>query len=368
MNVLPRVLLLVIFFCLPAMAEKAPDMPRPAERTFATGVDANFARDMAAKTTAWKVGGKEVDLFDALHAAGIDSFRVRVWTGKDGPSGRDYACAVAKRAQEAGLKPHLVFFLSENWADYVKQPAPAEWAKLPFAEKLAKVSSYSEETARHFKQAGVETDLYAIGNEIDFGICGEFEEKWERRFDMGYMNERIWSKAAQVIRAAEQGIQRVNPKARFILHLTQWWNPEFCTAFLEAMRRHEVQVDLLGLSFYPSSGLCEKKTFADLGASVGTIVAKNGPPVIICETAYPSLPSFGGQFATWNKAVDGYPLSEEGQRKWIADFFAFCRDQKDIHGAFYWSPEWYTEEMWKAFALFRADGAAKEGLDAFRAR
>jgi arabinogalactan endo-1,4-beta-galactosidase len=62
----------------------------------------------------------------------------------------------------------------------------------------------------------------------------------------------------------------------------------------------------------------------------------------------------------------GYPLSEAGQRKWLADLVAFCRGQQQIRGLFYWSPEWYSEEMWKAFALFDTDGNAKEALSAFR--
>ncbi|NQT86967.1 glycosyl hydrolase 53 family protein, partial [bacterium] len=209
-------------------------------------------------------------------------------------------------------------------------------------------------------------ELFEIGNEIDFGICGEFEEAWERRFNYAHMQKQIWSKAALVIRAAQQGVKKVNPRAKFILHLTQWWNPEFCTVFLKTMLRHEVQVDLVGLTFFPSSGLSDKQSFSDLGESVRQIVEKTGRPVLICEYAYPSLPRFGGQFATWNKAVDGYPLSEVGQKTWIADFLAFCRSQKHIRGAFYWSPEWYPEEMWKAFALFRQDGNAKDGLRSFR--
>ena len=63
--------------------------------------------------------------------------------------------------------------------------------------------------------------------------------------------------------------------------------------------------------------------------------------------------------------VDGYPLSEAGQKRWIADFLSFCYKHRYIQGAFYWSPEWYTEEMWRAFALFRETGDAKEGFKAF---
>jgi len=63
--------------------------------------------------------------------------------------------------------------------------------------------------------------------------------------------------------------------------------------------------------------------------------------------------------------VDGYPLSEAGQKRWIADFLSFCYKHGYIQGAFYWSPEWYTEEIWRAFALFRETGDAKEGFKAF---
>jgi arabinogalactan endo-1,4-beta-galactosidase len=331
-----------------------------------TGVDANYSLDLAERGIRWKAAGRQADLFQAFRQAGIDSFRVRVWTGDDGPSGRTYAGGVAKRAQAAGLKPYLVFFLSENWSDYVKQPAPAAWQGLAFAEKLAKVSAYSENTARYFHQLGVDAELFEIGNEIDFGICGEFEEAWERRFDYAHMQKQIWGKAAQVVRAAEQGVQRVYPRAKFVLHLTQWWNPDFCTIFLASMRQHEVRIDFLGLSFFPSSGLSDKNTFSALGQNVRKVVEKSGRPVILCECAYPSIPKFGGQFASWNKEVPGYPLSQAGQKKWIADLLSFCRSEKNIQGAFYWSPEWYPEEMWKAFALFGEDGNALEGLGAFQ--
>jgi arabinogalactan endo-1,4-beta-galactosidase len=333
-----------------------------------TGVDANYSLGLAKAGVTWKVAGGEADLFKALRAAGADSFRVRVLTGIEGPSGRRYAGVVAKRAQEAGLKPYLVLFLSEEWSDYVKQPAPVAWRGLDFAEKLVAVSEYSEMTARYFRKLGVAAELFAIGNEIDFGICGEFEPDWANRFNYSYLRERVWKRAARVIRAAQQGVRRVNPGAKFILHLAQWWNPKFCAAFLEAMLEERVQVDYLGLSFFPSSGLSEQNTFADLDRSVREISGRPGRPVIICEYAYPAIPQFGGQFASWNREVAGYPIGAAGQKKWIADFLAFCRGHPGIRGAFYWSPEWYPEEMWKAFALFGKDGTAREGLAALGVR
>jgi arabinogalactan endo-1,4-beta-galactosidase len=143
---------------------------------FMNGVDANYSLGLAERGIGWKVAGNKVDLFQALRQAGINSFRVRVWTGDDGPSGKIYAGVVAKRAQAAGVRPYLVFFLSESWSDYIKQPVPSAWQGLAFEDKLAKVSQYSANTARYFRELGVETDVFEIGNEIDFGICGEFEK------------------------------------------------------------------------------------------------------------------------------------------------------------------------------------------------
>jgi arabinogalactan endo-1,4-beta-galactosidase len=121
-------------------------------------------------------------------------------------------------------------------------------------------------------------------------------------------------------------------------------------------------VDDLGLTYYPSSGLAPSNGLADFVRSVRRIQAWRKVPMIVCEYAYPSLPTFAGMFSSWNKPAEGYPLTEPGQARWITDFLAFCRHHPDIRGAFYWSPEWSSPEMWTAFALFRPDGSVKPGL------
>ena len=83
------------------------------------------------------------------------------------------------------------------------------------------------------------------------------------------------------------------------------------------------------------------------------------------ETAYPSTSDFKGQFSRWKYEVPGYPLTPDGQRRWLADFFAFCERHPDIAAVYYWSPEWCGEGMWKAFALFDPDGAARPAWASF---
>jgi arabinogalactan endo-1,4-beta-galactosidase len=355
-------LLAMVALCLVA------GRPGLAAEPFLTGVDANYAPMMAEHGTVWKSGPAAIDLLPELHHRGANAFRVRVWTGEDGPSGLTYATKLALEAQRAGLSPYLVLFLSADWSDLVKQPAPLAWRTLSFEDKLAAVKRYAEATARHFLEAGVQSELYAIGNEIDFGLCGEFEESWAKRVSTDYMAAQIWTKEARIIRAAQEGVLAANPRARFMLHLARWWEPEYAVAFLRVMDREQVRVDDLGLTYYPTSGLAPSNGLAELDRSVRRIEQSRQVPVIVCEYAWPSQPTFGGQFSSWNKPVDGYSLTEADQARWIADFLAFCRRHPAIRGAFYWSPEWSAPEVWSAFALFAPDGAAKRGLGSLSAR
>ena len=200
----------LVFVGLAAIPANAQTLP--VER-FRTGFDANYALDLESKGKSYSAGGQRTDVFKILANAGMDCFRVRLWTGDEGFNGLAYATETAKRAQAAGVKPYLVIFLSENWADMVKQPVPAIWKDLDEPAKLAAVEAYADRVTRHFTAAGVDIDFYEIGNEIDFGICGVFEEAWPNRVSREYMQARIWSKMAPIIAAAQRGVRQSKPDA-----------------------------------------------------------------------------------------------------------------------------------------------------------
>ncbi len=290
----------------------------------------------------------------------MNAFRLRLWTGNT-----DTSLSLAAEAQSQNMTVIPVLFLSDDWADYVKQPIPEAWRHLRGDTKLAAVRDYAQVTAAALKHRGVRGNLYAVGNEIDFGICGEFEERWDRRFSLEWMRHEVWPKAAAVIVAAQQGILAVNPEARFIVHLTQWWNPEYCQAMLSTLRAHGVKIDVVGLSYYPSAPMSEERSMTVFFKHADFLGQAFSCPVIICEFAYPATAQISGQFSDWNRPVAGYPLTTDGQNRWLADFLAGCRRDTHILGAFYWSPEWNTEALWKAFSLFDESGVARPALDAF---
>ena len=113
------------------------------------------------------------------------------------------------------------------------------------------------------------------------------------------------------------------------------------------MLEQHVEIDYAALSYFPSSKIGDSLTFDQFGAVVDRLAAAIHRSIVIPETGYPSTPDFGGQFAQWRNEVPGYPLSVDGQRRWLHDFLEFCAHNPNIAGAFYWSPEWYGDTMWK---------------------
>lgn len=337
----------------------------PARTTpLVVGVDANYSLDMETAGTTWRWDGEATDLFKGLARQGVQDFRVRLWTKDDGPHGKNYATKVVKRALDAGLNPYLVIFLSEDWSDMMKQPLPEAWKNLSFDERAAAVQAYSKDIVTHFRQEGLRNHLYEIGNEIDYGICGEYPGKSTKK-NAASLSQRLWPRSAQLIRASQAGVLAADPEAKFLLHIAHWWDADFCVAFFRHMLDQGVRVDYAGLSYFPSSNIGGSLEMEQFGATATRVAQAIGRPVIVPETAYPSTRDFKGQFSRWKYDVLGYPLSPEGQQRWLADFLAYCHRHPDIYGVYYWSPEWCGEGMWKAFALFDPKGDAKPAWASF---
>lgn len=328
------------------------------------GVDANYSLGMEAEGRSWRWEDGSGDLFAGMSKRGVRGFRVRLWTGDEGLHGKQGATRVVKRALAAGLDPYLVIFLSEDWADMVKQPAPAMWKDLSISERSAAVKGYSREIVAHFRREGLTNHLYEIGNEIDYGICGVYPGKGTKKTPESLGREH-WPQAAEIIRASQEGVLESDPDAKFMLHIAHWWDADFCVAFFRFMLEKGVRVDQAGLSYFPTSNIGGSLEMSQFGAVVTRLHAAIGKPVVIPETAYPATSEFRGQFSRWKKEVPGYPLSPEGQRRWVSDFLGYCSAHPAISGVYYWSPEWCGEGMWKGFALFGVDGLARPAWSAF---
>ena len=328
------------------------------------GVDANYSLDMERAGTVWSWNGGRPDLFAGMASQGVREFRVRLWMKDDGPHGKTYATEVVKRALAGGLNPYLVLFLSEDWSDMMKQPLPESLQGLSIEERAAAAKTYARDIVTHFRAIGLTNHLYEIGNEIDYGICGEYPNKGAKK-NPAALSRRLWPNSALIIRAAQEGVREADPEAAFMLHIAHWWDADFCVAFFRFMLDHGVQLDFAGLSYFPSSNIGGSLEMELFGATASKVAQATGRPIIVPETAYPSTSDFRGQFSRWKYEVPGYPLTPDGQQRWLADFLAFCDRHPRIAAVYYWSPEWCGEGMWKAFALFDPDGKARPAWDSF---
>jgi arabinogalactan endo-1,4-beta-galactosidase len=335
--------------------------PRP---DLMLGVDACYSLEMESKGAQWKWDGQAQDLFAGMRKQGAGWLRVRLWTSDDGANGKAYATTLVERSSKAGLTPYLVIFLSDDWADLTKQPAPKAWKDLSLDQRTEAVREYSRTIVTHFRAHGLTSHLYEVGNEIDYGICGAYPGKHDKK-EPPSLAAGPWLDAVKLIQACQRGVKESDPDAKFMLHIAHWWDADFCIAFFKFMIAHEVQVDDAGITYYPSSGIGGSLTFAQFRDVLDHVIRAIDRPIIVPETGYPSTADFAGQFASWRNEVPGYPFSPEGQQRWLNDFLSFCARDPKIAGVFYWSPEWYGEGMWKAFALFDSEGNARPAWKAF---
>jgi arabinogalactan endo-1,4-beta-galactosidase len=330
---------------------------------FRVGVDANFVPQGERPGHGFWVGEERVDPIEFFAANGVDAFRLRLWVGDVGESKLDYATDLAHRAQDAGMRPYLVLFLSDDWTDVNKQSAPKDWAGLSLDERVEAVRQYARETAQHFLDEGFDLDFYEIGNEIDYGICGVFAGTDHPR-DPAALRGDTWPDEARLIKAAIEGVREADPDARLMLHIAITWDPAFAVEFFQAMDEFGVAYDYVGLSHYPSAfGVATADRFCE---TLDRLSAEVGKPIVIAETAYPAEPPTGGMFGDWQKSLPGYPLTPEGQAWWVADLLQGMQARGDVVGVYYFSPEfWFSGELWGPSALFDGDGRARPAVASF---
>ncbi len=293
--------------------------------------------------------------------------RVRVWTKVEDVGGRDYAGRIAALAVSKGFRPYITLMLQPYW----NQANPA-WTTLSPDARAQAIHNYCRDTVAYFRGLGLTSGIYELGNELDWGLegAGVFESDKQKREDPVYMSAAIWPRVARLLKACEDGVRESDGGSGFVLHMYhEWFDVRFAQIFYETMRTNGAAFDFIGLSYYPSS------TGTTIDNFLSNVLALNqhfGKPVLVAEYAYPSSPDIpSSPFVTWNRALPGYPLDPDGQKKWLSDFLSRTYQTPAILGTFYESPEWYAVDRfwgtayWAVFALFSQDGNAKPALDAF---
>lgn len=292
---------------------------------------------------------------------------------------------------------------SPDFSEYPELKVPGVWTSLTLEQMLPILRSYGAIVAKTILDTGVKVNVWDLGNEVDFGVAGvspgplpeacddSLGPGWYQppnRVDpeigkravldllklpesqrVAWLQAHVWPHEARVLAAVADGIRSVDPGAKFSTHVSGILavRPTEAVAFFAAMKKGGYLPDQLGFSFYPSS---TAEPHDRLGAFKNTIAAVNDEfkrPAFVAEFAYPEAEKAAseGPFASWNHALDHYPLTPQGQADILRDLASWGVGH-GVSGIRPWAPD-TPVAAWDSFALFGSDGkvaTARPGLSA----
>ena len=124
------------------------------------------------------------------------------------------------------------------------------------------------------------------------------------------------------------------PQAQIVIH-TEMHAPNDVPKFYQQLANYtDVKYDIIGLSYYPDW----HGAFSVIDQTLTTLESQFADKkIMIVETGYGFEWQLKG--ATYN-FTSIYPLTDEGQRKWTADFIEILNQHSNVNGLFWWYPEY----------------------------
>jgi arabinogalactan endo-1,4-beta-galactosidase len=314
-----------------------------------------------------------------LRQAGFEWARLRLFHTPSGHGAQvndlPYTLALARTLKQAGFKFLLDLHYSDTWADPGKQYTPKAWAGLDFASLVDAVHLYTRETVHRFVAEGAAPEMVQVGNEITPGML------WQhgRVEKSNNQDPEQWKRLGAILRAGIAGVKEATgPGVQIMLHLDRGGDIPTNEWFFDKVLEQNVAFDVIGESYYPFwHGMPD-----ELAHTLECLGGRYGKKVVLAEMAYPHKhhpmyeDALSGDPAAWHRLVGKYPLTPDGQRRFVADVLAIVRSTKQGGGVFYWAPEWippqdpgYEDEgdappCW-ARALFDDKGQALPALEVF---
>jgi arabinogalactan endo-1,4-beta-galactosidase/methionine-rich copper-binding protein CopC len=254
--------------------------------------------------------------------------------------------AILSAAAAQGFSLHAVLFLSDQSASAGAQPLAAAWVGLTPAQLAVAVQQSATTTAAYYQSLGLNIDVFEIGNEIDFGICGidlttvPVPAGIDWTTDPSWMQANIWAPSATLLKAAITGVLSVYPNAKILLHIAGFgYSPGnlLTSAFFQSMVSLGVPFDIAGLSYpYLDAGNPVPQPYfaqADFLSALDAIAAV-GKPVQIVEFDYPAASA--GIPQTPSRS---YPLTPAGQAQFVGDFAKAVNGR--LERLWYWYPDYW---------------------------
>jgi arabinogalactan endo-1,4-beta-galactosidase len=326
---------------------------------FAKGADVSWLTQMEKEGKKfYDASGNEKECMTLLKSLGMNAIRLRVWVNPtDGWCNKEDVLAKAKRANALGMRIMIDFHYSDSWADPSKQPKPAAWKSLGFADLKTAVATHTTEVLTLLKNSNITPEWVQVGNETSNGMLWDDGGVWV--WDTNPSNKpNNMSNYAALNNAAYAAVKGVFSSAKVIVHLDNGYDADLYSRFFSRLKSAGGKWDVIGMSLYPSydSGYTASSNKSSIYSSfitkcianMNNLIGTYQTPVMICETGMP-----------WDDATNakGFLTALLTAAKAVSN--------NNCLGVFYWEPEGFVS--WSKYTLGAFDNSGKPtaALDAF---
>ena len=363
---------------------------------FIKGMDLSTLLEVEAHGGKFYDGGPAEDAVELLKRYGMNLVRLRLWNDPYSEAGEPYGAGtndlektvtMARRLKRAGVDWLLDLHYSDFWADPGKQNIPKAWRGMTVPQLRLAVYDYTCRVLLRLAREEAAPAMVAVGNELTNGMLWPYGRVPE------YQN------LADFLSAGIRAVRQTLPGVPVMLHLDNGGNNELYRRWFDHYFACGGQnFEYIGLSYYPFwHGSLE-----DLRANMHDLARRYGKDMIVAEVsmgftmedyaAYEQLPPEKRKGMATKSALAEkvpYPMTPEGQRRFMEDFLQVLRGVPDGRGRgfVYWEPAWlpvpgvgwateaalaYTGEQgpggneWANQALFDYDGHRLSALEAIR--
>ena len=308
------------------------------------GGDISLLPSYEAQGTVYKdSSGRQVSLLPFLKRQGWNMIRVRLFVDpQNAPEGHkdegvcqdlNYVIGLCRQIKKAGMQVMLDFHYSDTWADPGKQFTPKRWEGCDAQAMTDSVYTYTRASLMAMKKAGVAPEMIQVGNEITNGMLWPTAQLYAKG-DSTTTQER-WVILCNLLKAGSRACREICPKSQIIIHTEKAGDWDITSNYYTQLRRHDVDYDIIGLSYYPMW----HKSIPNLGKTLDNLAwLFPEKPVMIVETAaYYSHEN--DRWAKPDQYAEFYPITIEGQTQFTRELITELRRHHNVTGLFWWFPE-----------------------------
>ena len=309
------------------------------------GGDVSLLPSYEAQKTVYKdFDGHQVRLLTFLKQQGWNMIRVRLFVDpQNAPEAHkgegvcqdlSYVIGLCRQIKKAGMQVMLDFHYSDTWADPSKQFTPKRWEQCDAQALADSVYAYTRHSLLAMKKAGIVPKMIQVGNEITNGMLWPIGQLHPDDDSHTTMAER-WDTMCHLLKAGSKACREVCPKAQIIIHTEKAGDWDVTREYYTQLRRHGVDYDIIGLSYYPKW----HKSIPNLGQTLDRLAwLFPEKPVMIVETAA----YYSHENDPWAKPdayAEFYPISNEGQARFTRELVTELNSHHNVIGLFWWFPE-----------------------------